>query len=173
MSGTGKTTLAKTIKQKFGKKRVEVLDIDLICRKWLKEKERTMSPKNFQSFMLDFDAHSDRYVFENLEKMVEKASARGSKAVVVVAKLITLLPRSIYIHTLGEKYFKYCATIFLYESSEIVAKRLKQREGTLFWTDALNKDFRDASAIVKDPELIALASDVGYLANGDTNWTEL
>ena len=172
MSGTGKTTLAKSIKEKFGKKRVEVLDIDQICIKWLKEKERTMSPANFEKFMQNFDANSDEYVFENLENMVAKASVRGSKAVILVAGIVELLPRSIFMHTLGEKYFPYCATIFLYESPEVLEKRLKQRDGVNYRVGV--EQFRkEALVTVLHQEVVAWASDVGYIANSTTRWIEL
>ena len=72
-------------------------------------------------------------------------------------------------HILGEKYFSYCATIFLTGSFELREERLKARDGE-HYKNGLRQFGLESNITIARPEVVSWASDVGYIADEKTTW---
>lgn len=119
-SCTGKSTLASKISKTID---ATIIDIDTIYTQWF--------ISHLHNVSIDLDM-GDEYILKNLQKIIERASNKGS--VILVGKYLNIVHRSIISKTLGQ-YFEQVVSILMIpkditELTILVESRNKQTKLT-------------------------------------------
>lgn len=123
-SANGKTTFAKRLASHTN---AEVVDIDIICKEWIDKQLKDKDILNQRIFISKADELTDKFVLENLERIVLKKS-RKNKTVILVGVYLEAVYRSIIAKTLG-KYFDQVVSIYCCSKSfKDIKMMLQKRE---------------------------------------------
>lgn len=169
VSGTGKSTLARKIQQRYGEDKVAVLDIDYICKDYLESMQKKLSKNEFLKFFFHFQEKSDKYITENLENMVIKAS-EGKKSVVIVGSYIFVIARAVMGYTLGMKYFPNTVSITLVEEINVISNRLLKRDKKFDCHQIVSEINFLNQMINEDISFLGIGTNLTIVANSQTNW---
>lgn len=101
----GKTTFAERLARNIG---AQVVDIDIICKKWLDQKIEKLNDFERYLFALKVDELTSIYILKNLENIIK---AKSNNSVILVGSYMEVIYRSIIVKTLG-KYFSQAVSIY-------------------------------------------------------------
>ena len=168
VTGTGKSTLSQKIKKKYGKK-VEILDIDLLCIQWMEQKKKSMSQIEFMRFLFNFEQESDRYLEQNLEKLVLRVSHNGRKSVVMVGSYLWVIARAVITYFLG-RHFQNWGCITLQEEMSTIIARLRQRDENILMERVVSEYQIISQILMEDVNFLGIGMKFSVLANSQTDW---
>lgn len=97
----GKSTFAQRLAKRIG---AEIVDVDLICIDWI---EKQSAAEKFK-ILLNMNEYTDKYVLQNLERIVR---SKSDKSVILVGSYMEVIYRAIISKTLG-KYFEQMVSIY-------------------------------------------------------------
>lgn len=132
-SSSGKSTFANRLANKTGAK---VIDIDIICMEWFDKQLKNKNQIEQMMLVLKMNELTDKFILENLEKIIEKES---SNSVILVGAYLDVIYRTIIAKTLG-KYFEKVVSIYLCAKDSEEVKMMHRQRCNQFGSDLVQAE---------------------------------